>query len=331
MKTGAIIRIIVFGLIALVLTGVLAYFLAGGRWAAYTEGTRREDVKSDDSSSFGSGGHTTAPTTDGASSDAAEPSTDSGAAAAEPSTGGNTVEPAGSQQQTALGDFSGVTKLEIEWISGSVSIEPADGELSFTEDGTGEDKYQMSWRIIGDTLYISDFSSSVKSGLFLSLPSKQLTVYLPSAMLEELEITTTSADVALSGIEARKLDVETVSGRVSGVVTRADEADIETVSGQIDVAFGQCGKLDVSTNSGSVQAVCYAGLREADLESVSGKLDLTIPMGSGCRLEWETVSGSLDDQTASGGGFGSGAQVEIDAETVSGGLTIRNAAQQELP
>lgn len=319
MNTGAIIRIIIFGLIALVLIGVLVYFLAGGSWPLHA-GFNGDGSRTDDASTFGGErAQAQSPASDGSDSSAAQPSTSSDAA-----------EPANAQQ-TALGDFSGVSKLEIEWTSGGVSIEPTDGELSFSEDYTGKENYQMSWRIKGDTLYISDFASNVLGGVFLSLPSKQLTVYLPSALLEELEITTTSAPVELSGVETRKLDVETVSGRVSGVVTRADEADIETVSGGVDVAFGQCGKLDVSTTSGRVQAACYAGLWEADLESVSGALDLTLPMGSSYNLEWETVSGSLDDLTASGGGFGSGEKVKIDAETISGALTIRNAVQQELP
>ncbi len=310
MKTGAIIRIIVFGLIALALIGVLVYFLEGGE--LQNVNFKRNDGRSDGASSFGG-------------ERAAAPSSDKSGAAAD--------EPAASQQpEAAQIDASGVTKLEIDWISGGVTIEPTDGELSFREDYTGEEKYQMYWKISGDTLRIDDFAPNVTANLFnLNLPSKQLTVYLPRSVMEKVKIVTTSASVELQGFETRKLDVETVSGRVSGVVTRADEADIETVSGQIELTLGQCGKLDVSSTSGSVQAVCYAGLQEADLESVSGKLDLTIPMGSGYRLDWDTVSGSLDDQTASAGGFGSGEKVEIDAETISGGLTIRNATEQELP
>lgn len=299
MKTGAIIRIIVFGLIALALIGVLVYFLAGGKWGHI-------NFKSND-------GRANAASTFGGSTGTDEPAALQGPA-------------------TEQINASGVSKLEIDWISGGVTIEPTDGELSFSEDYMGEEKYQMSWKITGDTLKISDFSSSVTASLFhVNLPSKRLTVYLPLTMMEKVKITTTSASVELSGIETEKLEVETVSGRVSGVAMRADEADIETVSGQIDLAIGYCVELDASSTSGSVQAVCYEGLKKADLDSVSGKLDLTIPMGSSYRLDWDTVSGSLDDQTASANGFGSGEKVEIDAETVSGGLTIRSAAEQELP
>ena len=289
MKTGAMIRIIIWAVIALLLVGVLLYFLMGGSWpfGARTVG-------------FGSSAHTEEP------------------AAAE-------------RPQLEQVNFSNVSKLEIHWISGGVTVESASGEGGFSEDYSGQEKYRMDWYISGDTLVIEDFSKDLSTLLNINLPSKNLTVSLPRAM-EKITVVTTSAEVTFTGgIETQKLDVSAVSGSVSGALARADEAKVETVSGSVDLALGRCGSVDVGTTSGGVGVACYQGLQEAELDSVSGSLDLTIPRGSSYTLDWDTVSGGLYDKTASSGGFGSAGTVEIDAETVSGGLTIRSAAEQEMP
>ncbi len=301
MKTGAIIRIIVWGVIALALIGVLAYFLMGGSWnALLPEHLERapEDV------GFGNR-HEQEQTP------VADPS----------------IPP----QAAAITDFSGVKKLKISWISGSVTILPTTGTPSASEDYSGEEKYRMLCRVSGDTLIIDAFDDSALGFWNWNLPTKHLTVSVPSNLLEEVEIETTSASVEVGGLALAKLDVETVSGSVSGVLWRAGEADIDTVSGEITITLGQCNELNVSTTSGAVEAVCYDGLQTAELDSVSGALRLTIPMGSNCTLGWDTVSGSLDDQTGATGnpGFGSAGTVEIDAETVSGGLRIQNAQQAD--
>ena len=288
MKTGAIIRIIVWAVIALLLVGVLVYFLMGGSWPL---GTRTVGLGSN-----------------------------------------RTEEPAAAERpQLEQIDFSDVSKLEIHWISGGVTVESTDGEGSFSEDYTGEEKYRMTWYVSGDTLVIEDFSKDLSTLLNINLPSKNLTVSLPRAM-EKITVVTTSAEVTFTGgIETQKLDVSAVSGSVSGALARADEAKVEAVSGSVDLALGRCGSVDVGTTSGGVGVACYQGLQEAELDSVSGSLDLTIPRGSSYTLDWDTVSGGLYDKTASSGGFGSAGTVEIDAETVSGGLTIRSAAEQEMP
>ena len=92
MKTGAMIRIIIWAVIALLLVGVLLYFLMGGSWPF---GAKR--------AGFGSSAHTEEP------------------AAAE-------------RPQLEQIDFSDVSKLEIHWISGGVTVESTDGEGSFSED-----------------------------------------------------------------------------------------------------------------------------------------------------------------------------------------------------
>ena len=289
MKTGAMIRIIIWAVIALLLVGVLLYFLMGGSWpfGARTVG-------------FGSSAHTEEP------------------AAAE-------------RPQLEQVNFSNVSKLEIHWISGGVTVESASGEGGFSEDYSGQEKYRMDWYISGDTLVIEDFSKDLSGLLNINLPSKNLIVSLPRAM-EEITVVTTSAEVTFTGgIETQKLDVSTVSGRVSGVLARADEAKTETVSGSVDLVLGWCRDVDISTTSGGVGVACYQGLKEAELDSVSGSLDITIPKGSAYTLDWDTVSGGVYDDTGAGGGFGSTGTVEIDAETVSGGLTIHSAAEQEMP
>lgn len=299
MKTGAIIRIIGFALIALVLVGVMVYYLTdGGRGAQTAERADSAAGRSDADASFG---------------------------------GERAEAPAEQAPQLETVDFASISKLEIRWTGGGVTIESTSGDGGFAEDYTGEEKYRMRWHISGDTRVIKDFSEDLSLFLNVNLPSKNLTVSLPRAM-QRITVVTTSAEVTFTGgAESQKLDVSTVSGGVSGVLARADEADVETVSGRVDLALGRCGKADISTTSGSVRFACYQGLQEAELDSVSGALELTVPRGSSYTLDWDTVSGSLHDETGAAGGFGGAGTVEIDAETVSGSLTLRSAAEQELP
>lgn len=286
MKTNAMLRIIVWAVVALLLLGVLAYFLMGGGNPQTASPEGSGGSRADADTSFG------------------------GAQAAEPSA----AEPSDWVSGDAL---SGVTKLEINWLSGVVRIEEYDGELSFRDSYAGEDeRYCMRWRVGGNTLYIDEYVENVSLG---NPPTKNLTVSLPRACMDEIKVNAASAEVVIDGAQTKKLSVSSVSGDVGGRLARADEVDLDTISGDVVLTIGRCGEFDAETTSGEVEFACFENLQSVDLSAVSGSATVYLPAGFGYRLDWDTVSGRLIERADSRGVAGA---VEIEAESVSGGLFI---------
>lgn len=275
MKKSAVIRIVVYSLIILVLTAVLAAGILLPRWW----------------NRFGA--HTGL----------------SGAAS-----GGAAVE-----QES-------VRELEIQWTAGSVTIQPDDiDRIEFSE--TGGEEHPMVWKQTMERLVIRYQEGGAWSGW--ETHSKDLVIRVPRQWQpEEVEIQTTSARVAVSDLTAGALELNVVSGRTEVAGCTARELSFEGVSGAGKLA-GQFGSLDVSTVSGECTLTLGEMSREVELESVSGDMMLVIPEDSGFTAQWDSVSGDLHSELeirSSGGQYirGDGA-AKIDAESVSGDLTIRPA------
>lgn len=304
MNKGTIARIIIWGLVALLLIGVLVFLFAADDviWHRKTDETR---------GSFRS---------DNTDYDA-DRSTDGDA-------------------PRAVTRLDGVREIEIEWMSGEVKIVPTDGELRFYEDYSGEEKYQMVYRVDGGTLKIDICEEQYWPFFSLQLPEKTLTVELPRQSITKLSIGTVSADVDVRGAQIQELDIDTVSGgivlkecdvteletatvsgKIEGGSLTADEVDANSVSGSIELSILACRSIDAETTSGKIDVACASGLETIDLNTTSGKMNLTLPYDCAASVKWDTVSGSLNDNTRGT------RTVQVEAESVSGGLTIENAPE----
>ena len=181
---------------------------------------------------------------------------------------------------------SDIRKIEVDWISGSVTVRRAEGDsIEFSEDYQGEEKYRLRYSVENGTLHIQ----ACQSGTVLNIPKKALTLSLPDALYQELKLSVGSAKLTVSDV-------------------RADE--LERIFDSVDA----------NTASGSVTLTSSSLPREIDADTVSGDVTLTLPKDSAFRYEFDTISGrlksSLPDAVS-----GSDATVEID--TTSGGLTLR--------
>lgn len=285
MKTTILFRIVLWALVALVLTAALVYLLAGGQF--FPAGTKSAAVVS-------------------------------------------TPEQSVPSSREAPTVFSDVTRLEIHWISGGVTLESGAEENTFSEDFQGDAAYRMSWQISGDTLVIHDFPDETSTLLNLDLPSKQLHVSL-CAPMEQIKIVTSSAEVELVGeVQTDHLNVSTVSGNVCGALLRADTLHVETVSGDISLRVADCTAAELNTTSGELELMCERTPETIELETLSGNAVLMLPAQSVHTLNWSTVSGEFYDHTDTTGGFGSADRaVHITAGSVSGDLTLQTAEKQE--
>lgn len=298
MNKGAIVRIIIWGLVALLLIGVLVFFLAAGRnpWEGRTDNGTRGGFQHADAS------------------------------------------PDGAASPSAVTGLSDIREIEIEWTRGGVEIVPTDGELRFYEDYSGEEKYQMVYRVDGHTLKIDTMQESAFSFFSIHNPVKTLTVELPRSTFDRIDIETVSADIDMRGVTASSLDLEAVSGgivlsncdvteldvsdvsgSIEGDALSCDEAEIESVSGKIALSLTRCRTLDSETVSGRMELTVLDQLQKAELSTTSGEMLLAVPDGLAANVTWNAVSGSLQNSAVGA------SAVQVHADSVSGDFTIENA------
>lgn len=314
MKTNAKARIILWSVVALVLTGVLVWFLLPHG------GYRGSDKKN------GFGGGTQSGSDENAPAAAAATVTWDGS---QPATDGSTHK------------ADGVTGLKIDWICGSVQIEAVDGdEVEFWDDysSTGSGEYAMDWGFDGSTLEIS-YCKDVPFAV--TLPEKTLSVRVPEQLLQTIEIETVSASVSvgvmtldslkidsisgsqsLNTVHADSIELSTTSGSISGDALSARELDAESISGSIEFS-GTFTDAEFDTTSGSVRASFGQAPEKLDADSISGSFTFILPSDSFFRCKLDTVSGDLDSELAIQGSAGSAPEYHFS--TTSGDVYLKAA------
>jgi hypothetical protein len=231
-------------------------------------------------------------------------------------------------------------EIEINWVSGNVKLVGAGGHIvRFSEDGAADEKEQLRYLVKDGKLTIQPCAAD--DGLSLHIPDKTLTVQVPYAELGKVTVRTTSADVTASGFQADGFEARTVSGgvrvndvnaaqlafgttsgeiRAAGVQARETRAD--TTSGEIELS-GELGALIGSSVSGGIRADSASSLRCVKLTTVSGSAALTVPDLNGFTVKFDTVSGSLksdfSDRTPYVHGDGA---ADFTFRTVSGSVNL---------
>lgn len=209
-----------------------------------------------------------------------------------------------------------ISKLEIDWISGSIDIESYDGnELTFSETSEKaltEETTMHYWLENGSTLHIQFGKSGVRFKNF----DKHLTVKVPAAWdLDKLEVDAASSDVTVKGITCGEFELNGVSAGLTMSNSAVRSLDMNTVSGCLAADFE-------AADSAAVQP------QKISLETVSGSATLTWPEAWGFSAEMESVSGKFNCPFATKVSkgeytYGDGG-TEIDMESVSGSLTIKH-------
>ena len=230
-------------------------------------------------------------------------------------------------------DASLVRDLTVEWVSGSVTIVPADTDtITFSETGTGLEEKMMVWKQNGDDLIIQFCEESMDDYISFGITaeySKDLTIQVPmNWTCKELDIDSVSANVEVSDLTVSELELENVSGSCQFQNCGMDSVSIDTVSG--DFRFdGTVGTLECDAVSANCVLVTANAPRSIEIEGVSGNLDLILPESCGFTATLDTMSGnfSSDFSTTSKDGkyvCGDGA-CYITVSTMSGDITIRKA------
>ena len=139
-----------------------------------------------------------------------------------------------------------------------------------------------------------------------------------------------SAEVTITGISASdKIEIDTVSGGANLKNIKTEKLDIDTVSGSIKAA-GEFTELESDSVSGDVTVSSVTPLKKLDCDSTSGNIRLTIPKNSGFTLKADTVSGDIScglptvSESKNRRVCGDGS-ADFETDTVSGDLIITSA------
>lgn len=312
MKTAAIIRIVV-GAVAAVLLLILLVSVLSGRTMFHNG---RIDIATE-------------------SVPAASALGEKQAIAAESKTGGKEKNDAApgkgdapkASVEYASGDASvpmdQVDRIEIEWVAGEVKLAAGTGDaVTFSESSAKPltDKQTLRYAVRENKLIVSYCESTSRIWDWLDLdklnmPSKDLTLTVPAALMDslrEIQVDAVSATVSSTDVRARKFQVESVSGdilisgmageeletqSISGHVEITDmdvrELDMETVSGSLSAA-GKADSVDTEATSGSTALTLDAAPRKLDMDSVSGKIRVYLPASADdFTAALDSVSGDL--------------------------------------
>ena len=190
-------------------------------------------------------------------------------------------------------DPAAIQKIKIEWISGSVTVEPGDvQEITFGESGTATGKYEMVWKQSGDTLTIqySKDSGTPGFGIHIDKGSKDLSVTVPRGWVcNSLELETASTDLTVRDVIIREMEIDSASGTANFENCTVSSLDVDTASG--DVTFtGSLNELDFDAASASFTGVLENVPDKVKMDSMSGDLTLTLPEDAGFTVSLDAMS-----------------------------------------
>ena len=190
-------------------------------------------------------------------------------------------------------DPAAIREIKIEWISGSVTVEPGDvQEITFSESGAATDRYKMVWKQSGDKLVIQNCKDSnvVGFGIHIGEGSKDLTVIVPRGWVcNSLELDTASTDLTVRDMIIREMEIDSASGTAKFENCTVSSLDVDTASG--DVTFtGSLSELDFEAASASFTGVLENVPNLIKMDSMSGDLTLTLPEDAGFTVSLDAMS-----------------------------------------
>ena len=225
---------------------------------------------------------------------------------------------------------SQVCNLELEWVAGSITIQPDEHvhSIHVTEYTPSGSDYETVMQQSGQTLKIKFSKESVKfSGFSINANvSKDLIITVPADWsCNSIEIDAAATEVEIHNIRMKELDFDGASGNLILDNCDIEELDIDTASGDVEFS-GVLNELDFDAASARFDGEFHNIPQKLNLDAMSGNMTLVLPENSGFSLELDTMSGSFDsDFTFQVHGdtyvCGSG-DCKITVSTMSGDVSI---------
>lgn len=211
-----------------------------------------------------------------------------------------------------------VSKLEIDWAAGSITINTADTDtITISESGSYDEKYSMVYNIEGHTLSI-DYSKSTHVIGFGSLPEKDLVITVPTDWLcESLEIDGAALELHVDDITVNSIELDCAA---------------------MEVYFtGYFDKLDCDGAACKLNLTTASSPDSIDIDGASCQLDLTIPTDCGFLVRVDGIGCSFASNVdhvrgANNYYYGSqDCQINVDGMACKINICIDDPAQYVYP
>lgn len=224
-----------------------------------------------------------------------------------------------------------VSRISINWVSGKITVEPADVTDVIVQDENPDSKYPTVITNRSGKLTIDFSENTVFNGFGLNFNSKglrkDLTIYVPRDFsLKELELDAASTDLEVHDLTIGEVEIDTASGASTFINCNIEKLDIDSASG--DMIFkGSLDKLDFDAASANFEGVFTNVPSQLTMDSMSGDLDITLPPDAGFTVKQDGMSNKFSSEfntTTRNGSYvhGSGAcRIEVDG--MSNNINIR--------
>ncbi len=251
---------------------------------------------------------------------------------------------------------AGIKELSIDWLDGTVTVEPYDGTdilLKETADTELTDKNSLRYTVKDGELTISCWTPKVTVSFTAASTDKDLHIQIPASLahsLDGLDFDAQNASLRLSDLQLRELEISTLDGDASVQNLTADSMDFDTqngtllldnatlrdlsingLNGDVTIKASAIHELSLDVMNGNLTGAFVQCPDEVEIHSLDGSVALTIPADSQFTAHWESLSqnayrssfhGTYGDRTHT---VGTG-RCEIDMDTMNGTLEITPAA-----
>ena len=235
----------------------------------------------------------------------------------------------------------GIDSVKINWVAGEVTVKPHDGDdIQIIESAQRSlrNNEKLRYTVSGNTLEIrfrERGSGSVR------VPAKRLELLVPNELSQSLSVLsadTVSGGVTVTNITASNLEIETVSGNldasgtfnnvktesISGRITLSNAAlgsvlSTETVSGRAELS-GNFERVTTTSVSGNVSITSNQVPSSLKADSVSGSVTINLPADAIISVNHSSVSGRLSSDLPM---TMEGKEAHFVISTVSGRTTIQ--------
>ena len=193
-------------------------------------------------------------------------------------------------------------------------------ELTETEEGH-KLNLNTSYNTPGNANISISIPNSFKNKGALKIVTSSGDINISNVSLDTLSISTASGDTEVSNLNLNYLSLNTSSGDTHlKNVSALNETRLVSSSGEI-VGNGTLGQLTANTTSGDMELKLEKSLASSSLSSISGTIDLSLPKDSGYKINYDTISGSLESSNRKMSNGDESSVININ--TTSGNLNIR--------
>ncbi len=226
-----------------------------------------------------------------------------------------------------------VHSIAINWAAGNIVMEPGDvEEIQFWEEGSNS-KYPLTWSHRNGKLELHFSEENAGHWLGIHIGSeliKNLFIRFPKDWVcSELELDAASATLEVRELTIREVEIDTASGTCDFINCEVNTMDIDTASGDVEFS-GKLNSLECDAASASFRGELTNVPSRIDMDSMSGDLKVTLPEDAGFTVKLDAMSSdfssdfetvSRDGQFVHGDGY-----CRIDMNAMSGDIYIRKAS-----